>query len=157
MGALLLMLAGCDPYAGTWILLLEVTKAPNEDDIGGDLTGSVELYPLADGRYASDGLGLVLTGTIEANELDLAYNQTNTFTSNTCDESTSMVDYQMKGTVSPDAGLDGTLTVTQEYKRQGCGGDDDMKESYTYSVAGVRLEANDDAHISSSDSFGFSP
>ncbi len=157
MGALLLMLAGCDPYAGTWILLLEVTKAPDEDEIGGDLTGAIELYPLADGRYSSDGLGVVLTGTIEANELDLAYTMTSTFSSDACDELSSMLDYQMKGTVSPDAGLDGTLTVTQEQKRLGCGGDDTLKESRTYSVAGVLLEANDDAHISSSDSFGYSP
>ncbi|GDX83271.1 hypothetical protein LBMAG42_50820 [Deltaproteobacteria bacterium] len=157
MGALLLMLAGCDPYAGTWILLLEVTKAPQEEEVGEDVSGAIELYPLADGRYSSDGLGVVLTGTIEANELDLAYTLRNTTTSDTCDENTTLLDYQMSGTVSPDAGLDGTLTVTQEWKRQGCGGDFSDKTSYVYSVTGVQVEANDDAHISSSDSFGFSP
>lgn len=157
MGALLLMLAGCDPYAGTWILLLEVTKAPEEEYIGRDFTEIAELYPLEDGRYASDGLGAVLTGTIEANELDLAYNLTDTFTSDTCDELSSMIDYQMKGTISAEEGLDGTLVATSESNRQGCGGDDNSKESFSYSVAGVLLEANDDAHISSSDSFGFSP
>ena len=158
MGALLLMLAGCDPYAGTWILLLEVTKAPDEEDVGLDGTGAVELYPLADGRYSTDGgLGVVLTGTIEANELDLAYTLKNTTTSPSCDENSTLLDYQMSGTVSEDAGLDGTLTVTQEWKRQGCGGDFSDTTSYVYSVAGVQVEANDDAHISSSDSFGFNP
>ena len=146
MSALLLTLLACNPYEGTWMLYAEVTKAPDPSEEGLDMVFTADLVAMSDGSYTADFTSFRLTGTIEGDEVNMEYVEGYTYSAPDCDEMTSSATYSLDGTISPTEGFDGTLKVVSLQERKACGGSDSDSSTTEYSMTGVKLSANDDAH-----------
>lgn len=155
MVALLFTLLACNPYEGTWVILAEVSKSPEDSDVGQDYSTLLELHALSDGSYAAYFGSYPLTGTIEGNELSLSYTTGYTYSGPGCGENRSTGTMSLEGDFDGAGGFSGKLKQVSVTETTACGGDDSDSQTYEYDITGVKLSANDAVHKSGAASWGY--
>ena len=155
MGALLLTLLACNPYEGTWMIFAEVSKSPDEAQLGQDLATTLELHALSDGSYTGDFVSLLLSGSIENDELSLSTTDGYTYSGPSCDERRSSRTVSFTGDFDGAGGLSGKLKLVDVVETTACGGDDSNSQTYENTITGAKLSANDSSHAAGSPSWGY--
>lgn len=155
MGALLLTLLACNPYEGTWVIFGEVSKSPDDSQLGQDISTTLELHALSDGSYTGDFASILLAGSIENNELSLSTTEGYTYSGPGCDERRYSRTVSFTGDFDGAGGLSGKLKLVDAAETTACGGDDNDSQTYEYSITGAKLSANDASHAAGNPSWGY--
>ena len=145
---------GCASQDGTWILFTTLTEHsayPDSPAIGVEYRVLGTVSSTKEGTLIMTYDGVLMTGEPgEKDAFDVGMEAGTDYSGEDCSTAVQKTDWECKGLFTGDGGLEATVTKTDKVVVAGCdkfGDDRDESATQKWDVTGVRVNAQDGAHL----------